>query len=184
MRKTPVRRGAMPAATRMPIPAQDAFKRALMLLGGLALCAALAPDADAADASGIERQGESRLFYSTIMVPAKADQLYLSGIGASPLPDGSWGDMQQQTVDIFTRYQAMLEEQGWSMSDVVQVRVFAIAGPDGKLDFEGFNQGYLQFFGTEANPMKPVRSFVQVAALVREGWLVEVEIRAARVPAE
>ena len=57
-----------------------------------------------------------------------------------------------------------------------------VAGEDGVLDFAGFNTGYQQFFGSDINPMKPVRSFVQVAALVREGWLAEVEIRAARVP--
>ena len=53
---------------------------------------------------------------------------------------------------------------------------------DGTLDFEGFNRGYRQFFGSDINPLKPVRSFVQVAGLVRPGWLVEVEIRAARMP--
>ena len=30
--------------------------------------------------------------------------------------------------------------------------------------------------------MKPVRSFVQIAGLVVPGWLVEIEIRAARMP--
>ena len=42
--------------------------------------------------------------------------------------------------------------------------------------------GYQKFFGTDENPMKPVRSFVQIAGLVVDGWLVEIEIRAARVP--
>jgi enamine deaminase RidA (YjgF/YER057c/UK114 family) len=71
---------------------------------------------------------------------------------------------------------------GWSLEDIIQVRVFALANPDGTLDFEGFNRGYRQFFGSDINPLKPVRSFVQIAGLVREGWLVEVEIRAARMP--
>jgi|TARA_B110000503_G_scaffold143702_1_gene247247 enamine deaminase RidA (YjgF/YER057c/UK114 family) len=71
---------------------------------------------------------------------------------------------------------------GWSLEDIVQVRVFAMAGGDGKLDFDGFNAAHLQFFGSEINANKPVRSFVQVADLVRDGWLVEVEIRAVRMP--
>lgn len=142
-----------------------------------------AVDATAAEAMpGIDRQGEGRILYSTIKIPANAETLYVSGAGASPLADGSWGNMEQQAIDIFTKFKATLEAQGWKMSDIVQVRVFGIAGEDGVLDFEGFNKGYLTFFGTEENPTKPVRTFVQVADLVREGWLVEVEIRAARVP--
>ena len=64
---------------------------------------------------------------------------------------------------------------------IVNVNDDSFSG-DGTLDFDGFNRGYLQFFGTAENPAKPVRSFVQVAALVNPNWLVEVEIRAARVP--
>ena len=74
-----------------------------------------------------------------------------------------------------------LEDQGWSMGDIVQVRAFALAGEDG-LDFAGFNSGYSEFFGTSDNPNKPVRSFVEIKDLVVEGWLVEIEIRAARMP--
>jgi enamine deaminase RidA (YjgF/YER057c/UK114 family) len=133
-------------------------------------------------AEAIDRQGEARLFYTTIKIPANAEQLYVSGAGASANADGSWGNMEEQTVDIFNKFKATLEQQGWSLGDIIQVRVFAVANKDGTLDFDGFNRGYLQFFGTTENPAKPVRSFVQVAALVNPNWLVEVEIRAARVP--
>ena len=98
------------------------------------------------------------------------------------MEDGSWGDMEQQTVDTFSRFQETLEGQGWSLEDIVQVRAFAVSGSDGELDFDGFNRGYQQFFGTDENPMKPVRSFVEIAGLVVDGWLVEIEIRAARAP--
>lgn len=137
--------------------------------------------AGAVNAQEIVREGESRNFYTTIMIPAGADTLYLSGTGASPQADGTYGNMEQQTVDIFGKFKATLEEQGWSMSDIVQVRVFGVAGADGTFDFAGFNRGYQQFFGTDDNPMKPVRSVVQIAGLVVEGWLLEVEIRAARM---
>jgi len=129
---------------------------------------------------GIERKGEGRHFYTTIKIPANAETLYLSGSGASRNEDGTWGDMEAQTVDTFNSFKETLEAEGWSMSDVVQVRAFAVAGEYGLLDFDGFNRGYRQFFGTEANPMKPVRSFVEIAGLVVPGWLVEIEIRAAR----
>jgi enamine deaminase RidA (YjgF/YER057c/UK114 family) len=68
------------------------------------------------------------------------------------------------------------------MGDIVQVRVFGVAGEDGEFDFAGFNRGYQQFFGTEENPLKPVRSVVEIADLVVDGWLVEIEIRAVRMP--
>ena len=135
-----------------------------------------------ATADEIVRTGEGRNFYNNIAIPAGAETLYLSGSGARPLEDGSWGDMEQQTVDTFSRFKEPLEAQGWSMEDIVQVRAFAVAGPYGELDFAGFNSGYQQFFGTEENPMKPVRSFVQIAGLVVEGWLIEIEVRAARMP--
>ncbi|MCB1669567.1 MAG: Rid family hydrolase [Gammaproteobacteria bacterium] len=130
----------------------------------------------------IERKGEGRLFYTTIKIPAGAETLYLSGSGARPMEDGSCGDMEYQAVNTFTRFKETLAAEGWSMSDIVQVRAFATADEFGVLDFAGFNRGYMQFFGTEENPMKPVRSFVQVADLVNDCWLVEIEIRAARVP--
>ena len=48
-----------------------------------------------------------------------------------------------------------------------------VPGPDpakgGRMDFEGFMQGYTQFFGTPAQPHLPVRSAMQVAALANPG---------------
>ncbi len=84
-------------------------------------------------------------------------------------------------MDTFNKFKQTLEAEGWSMSDIVQVRAFAVAGEYGLLDFDGFNRGYREFFGTDENPQKPVRSFVQVADLVVPGWLVEIEIRAAKI---
>lgn len=132
-------------------------------------------------AQEITRYNEGNYFYTSITIPPGAETMYLSGSGARPLADGSWGDMKQQTVNTFERFKQTLEELGWSMGDIVQVRAFAVAGEDG-LDFAGFNEGYAQFFGTAENPNKPVRSFVEIADLVVEGWLVEIEIRAARMP--
>ncbi len=138
--------------------------------------------AGTAGAQEIVRTGESRNFYNNIFIPAGAETLYLSGAGAQQKADGTWGDMEQQTIDTFNSFKETLESQGWSMGDIVQVRAFAVSGADGTLDFDGFNRGYQQFFGTTENPLKPVRSFVEIAGLVVPGWLVEIEIRAARMP--
>lgn len=135
-----------------------------------------------ASAQDIERNGEGRFFYNNIVIPAGAETLYLSGSGASPQADGTYGDQEQQTTNTFEKFKATLEGMGWSMSDIVQVRVFGVAGDDGTFDFAGFNRGFAKFFGTEENPMKPVRSVVEIAGLVVDGWLVEIEIRAARMP--
>lgn len=148
----------------------------------LVLGSVLAASAPLATAQEIERKGEGRHFYTTIRVPANAEIMYLSGAGASRQEDGTWGDMEQQTIDTFNGFKEKLEAEGWSMSDIIQVRAFGVADESGVLDFDGFNRGYRQFFGTEENPQKPVRSFVEIEDLVVDGWLVEIEVRAARVP--
>src|SRR5687768_8127043 len=57
----------------------------------------------------IDRQGEGRILYSTIKIPANAETLYVSGMGASPLADESWGNMEQQTINIFNKFKTTLE---------------------------------------------------------------------------
>ena len=100
-------------------------------------------------AQEIERKGEGRHFYTTIRVPANAEFMYLSGAGASRQEDGTWGDMEQQTIDTFNGFKEKLEAEGWSMSDIIQVRAFGVADEAGNLDFDGFNRAYRQFFGTD-----------------------------------
>jgi len=60
--------------------------------------------------------------------------------------------------------------------------LFLVGNPrlGGKLDFQGFNQGYSQFFGTAQQPNKVARSVVQVAALANPAFLVEIEATAAK----
>ena len=143
---------------------------------------ALSGSSMVASAQEITRYNEGNYFYTSITIPAGAETMYLSGSGARPEADGNWGDMKQQTVNTFSRFKETLESQGWSMGDIIQVRAFAVAGDDGQLDFAGFNEGYAQFFGSTDNPHKPVRSFVEIKDLVVDGWLIEIEIRAARMP--
>jgi enamine deaminase RidA (YjgF/YER057c/UK114 family) len=40
--------------------------------------------------------------------------------------------------------------------------------------------GYTKFFGTDEQPNLPVRSVVKVAGLASPGFLVEIEVTAAR----
>jgi enamine deaminase RidA (YjgF/YER057c/UK114 family) len=48
------------------------------------------------------------------------------------------------------------------------------------MDFAGLNAAYSQYFGSAAQPNKPVRTALQVAALPMPGGLVEIEMTAAK----
>lgn len=158
------------------------LKKCLLAPAALVVGSMLAVSAPLAGAQEIERKGEGRHFYTTIRVPPNAEYLYLSGAGASRLEDGTWGDMEQQTRDTLNGFKEKLEAEGWSMSDIIQVRAYGVADENDFLDFDGFNSAYREFFGTEENPMKPVRAFVEIKDLVVDGWLIELEVKAARIP--
>ena len=92
-----------------------------------------------------------------------------------------YGNMQMQAESAFGKIQSLLKEQGLGMGDVVMMRVYMAADPaDNKLDFAGMNAAYAKFFGTLEQPNKPARAAVQVAALVAQRALLEVEVQAAR----
>jgi enamine deaminase RidA (YjgF/YER057c/UK114 family) len=126
---------------------------------------------------------------AAVTVPVGFDTVYVSG--ALPVlvdkdaPKGSvqaYGSMEAQTVSVLTQIQATLAGMGMSMGDVVKMTVFMAADPtnDNKLNFPGLMAGYTKFFGTAAQPNKPARSAVQVAALVSPGALLEIEVIAAK----
>ena len=117
------------------------------------------------------------------------DTYYLSGQLPSPMTPADrakgtpavYGNMQAQAESAFAKIQSLLKEQGLGMGDVVMMRVYMAADPaDNKLDFAGMNAAYAKFFGTPEQPNKPARAAVQVAALVAQGALLEVEVQAAR----
>jgi enamine deaminase RidA (YjgF/YER057c/UK114 family) len=117
------------------------------------------------------------------------DTLYVSGQLPSPTTPADratnkpavWGNTGAQAENAFTKIATLLKEQGLGMGDVVMMRVYMVADPaDNKLDFAGMNAAYAKFFGTPAQPNKPARSTVQVAALVNQGPLLEIEVQAAR----
>jgi len=116
------------------------------------------------------------------------DTLYLSGQLPSPSKPADraagtpavWGTTTEQADSAFQKIQTLLKAQGLGMGDVVMMRVYMVAGPDGKLDFQGMNAAYNKYFGTADQPNKPARSTVQVAALVTQGALLEVEVQAVR----
>jgi enamine deaminase RidA (YjgF/YER057c/UK114 family) len=118
------------------------------------------------------------------------DTLYVSGQLPNPVTPADaakgiaavYGDTRAQTDSVLRKIETILKEQGLSMGDVVKMNVY-LAGDPAKgntMDFAGMMASYTQFFGTSAQPNKPARSTVQVAALVAPGALVEIDVVAVR----
>jgi enamine deaminase RidA (YjgF/YER057c/UK114 family) len=125
---------------------------------------------------------------SAVEIPAGAI-VFQSGMVPAPNkpearedPAAFWGNTEQQTDSVLGRIKESLEDKGLGMGDVVKMTVFLVGDPalGGKMDFDGFMKSYQRFFGTEQQPKLPARSAVQVAGLVAEGMLVEIEVIAVR----
>ncbi|MGF1570025.1 MAG: RidA family protein [Nodosilinea sp.] len=125
-----------------------------------------------------------------VELPANASLVYVSG-QVPPVVDATapeqtiaaFGDTKTQTVGVLERIQSILEGLELTLGDVVKMQVFLVGDPalEGQMDFAGFMAGYSQFFGTADQPNLPARSTLQVAGLVNAGWLVEIEVAAARL---
>jgi enamine deaminase RidA (YjgF/YER057c/UK114 family) len=170
-----------------------------MKIASLATAAALLAGSIAGTASAqqIERlSGQpGALILQGVKVPANAEMLYLSGQVASPLDPSKpmspaltiadVGDTKTQTISVLNKIKALLEAQGYKMSDVIKLTVFLAGDPKlgGRMDFAAMNEAFKQYFGSAANPATVARSTVQVAALAAPAFLVEIEATAARMPA-
>lgn len=123
---------------------------------------------------------------AAVEVPAGNTLVYLGGTvpqvnypEGSALPDDA---TYQQALSVLQGIEEKLQGLGLGMADVIQMQVFLVGVPQqqGRLDFDGFQRAYTQFFGTEAQPNTPVRSVLQVAGLARPQWVVEIEVVAVR----
>lgn len=117
--------------------------------------------------------------------------LYLSGQLASPVDPkaavgpattmADLGDTRTQTLSTLAKIKTILASHGYAMSDVVKMTAFVVADPKlGKMDFDGLNAGFEQYFNSPENPNTVARSAVQVAALAGPAFLVEIEVIAAK----
>lgn len=158
------------------------------LLAGLA-----APQAAQAQVTRIQRN-PSALILDAAKVSAGTDLLFVSGQLPSPVDPAmpmsevdaieDLGDTRTQTISVLGKIQAILESQGYAMSDVIKLSLFVTADPRlGAMDFAGVNAGFREFFGTPANPNTVARSTFQVAGLVGPHYLIEIEAIAAKQPA-
>lgn len=122
-----------------------------------------------------------------VEIPADATLVYLSGVvpgvsntDAEPNTAEAFGDTEAQTVSVLNRINNTLTDLDLTMSDVVKMQVYLVADDSGRMDFGGFMDGYVQFFGTEEQPELPTRSVFEVAGLANPHWLVEIEVVAVR----
>ncbi|MCC2955738.1 RidA family protein [Massilia sp. IC2-477] len=100
---------------------------------------------------------------------------------ADPNSLAAFGDTRTQTVGVLNRIREILQGMGLGMGDVVKMQVFIVGdvSKGGRADVAGFMEGYTQFFGG-AQPNLPARSVFQVAGLSNPGWLIEIEVTAAK----
>jgi len=140
--------------------------------------AAGAPKRVGADASPIS---------TSVSVPAGSRLVYISGTVPDVVdpnaPEGTparYGNTEAQTRSVLKKVEAALAAQGMGLGDVVMMRVFLVAPAGQRMDFAGMMKAYREYFGTPAQPNKPARSTMQVAGLVDPGWLVEIEVTAAK----
>lgn len=151
------------------------------------LAAAFATSA-AAQGQEIRRVGPPQSpISSSVEIPWGSRLVYVSGTVPDPVdtnaPQGSarrYGDTATQTRSVLRKIEAALGQHNLGLRDVVMMRVFLVAPPgQDRMDFAGMMTAYREFFGTEAQPMRPARSTMAVAGLVDPGWLVEIEVTAA-----
>lgn len=126
-------------------------------------------------ASSVEVPVGSRLVYVSGQVPDVADAAAAEGSVER------FGDTEAQTRSVIHKIENALKPHGLGLGDVVMMRVFLVAPPgQQRMDFAGMMRGYRAFFGTKEQPNKPARSTMQVGGLVDPGWLVEIEVTAAK----
>ena len=125
--------------------------------------------------TSVEVPSGSRLVYISGQVPEVANPAAAEG------SSGRFGDTEAQTKSVIKKLESALKAPGLGLGDNVMMRVFLVAPPGRQhMDFAGMMRGYRAFFGTPGQPNKPARSTMQVGGLVDPGWLVEIEVTAAK----
>lgn len=154
---------------------------------GLTLLSAYAGNALAEDVVRHPIPNSDFPILQAVEVPADKAMVYLSGTvpsvineDADPNSVEAFGTTEEQTVTVMNRIEAQLEGLGLGVGDIIKMQAFLVAPEGETVDFQGFMDGYTQFFGTEEQPNLPVRSAMVVDALVNPGWLVELEVTAVR----
>lgn len=134
------------------------------------------PNSDFPISQAIEVPDGRAVVFLSGFVPAPADR------SANDQTIAAFGDTRTQTISVLKQIEEALARLALRHSDVVKMQVFLVGDPKtgNRMDFAGFMEGYRAFYGTPAQPNLPTRSVIQVAGLANPGWLVEIEVTAAR----
>lgn len=97
---------------------------------------------------------------------------FSSGVGAS-MNDGD--TMTEQALGAMKRLEDNINTAGLGLGEVVFVRAYLAPGPDGAVDYVGWNQAWGEVFNDETSPQKPARTTVAVPLLGQPGRLIELE---------
>jgi enamine deaminase RidA (YjgF/YER057c/UK114 family) len=124
-------------------------------------------------AQAVQVSGNATTYYVSGQVPPVISK------EADPSSPQAYGDTKTQTVGVLNKIKGILEGLGLGMPDVVKMQVFLVHDARTPMDFKAFMEGYTQFFGG-SQPNLPARSVVGVAALADPGFLVEIEVIAAK----
>lgn len=91
----------------------------------------------------------------------------------------SYGNTEEQTINVLGQIKENLNRLGLDMKDVVKMQVFLVGGEEnnGVMDFKGFSNGYAKFFNGD---QVPARSAFQIARLGNPAWRIEIEVIAVR----
>lgn len=162
---------------KLPIARRLALLMCLLpaLAGAQAIVRHKIPGSDFPIALAVSIPPGATIHFISGQVPPVADK------AADPNSLAAFGDTKTQTVGVLKKIRDVLQGMGLGMGDVVKMQVFLVGDPakGNKGDVAGFMEGYTQFFGG-AQPNLPARAVFQVAALSNPGWLIEIEVVAAK----
>jgi enamine deaminase RidA (YjgF/YER057c/UK114 family) len=154
-----------------------AFALNALLLGPAAAQAEVVrhpiPNSNFPIAQAVEVPGTAQTYYVSGQVPPVINK------DADPKTPEAYGDTKTQTVGVLNKIKGILEGLGLGMGDVVKMQVFLVNDARAPMDFKAFMEGYTQFFGGD-QPNLPTRAVVGVSALANPGFLVEIEVVAAK----
>lgn len=162
MKKTIVSTAAMLAVLSSAASAQEIIRHKI-------------PGSDFPIAQAVTLPPNATIHFISGQVPPVVDK------AAAPESIAAYGDTRTQTVGVLKKIEDILKGMGLAMGDVVKMQVFLVGDPAkaGRADIKGFMEGYTQFFGGPQSNL-PARAVMQVAALNVPGWLVEIEVVAAK----
>ncbi|WEF32676.1 RidA family protein [Pseudoduganella chitinolytica] len=159
----------------------------------IALTFLLSAAANAQDIVRHKIPGSDFPIAQAVTLPPNATIHFISGqvppvVDKAANPDSlaAYGDTRMQTMGVLKRIDDILKSMNLTMADVVKMQVFLVGDPGkgGRADVKGFMAAYTQFFGASAQPNPqpnlPARAVMQVAGLNSPGWLVEIEVVAAK----